>query len=133
MRRLLEYAQGGISTLAKHFNTTTFINKTIQDPDFDRVLESYFAIKDVDIKVFNDTVEYSYSLKERQQLNATRSRNITHSTASCNTIYINGSDIYHFGSKLKKIIGMWGGISTLGLCDGSVMMKTSHRYREYYL
>ena len=128
MRRLLEYAQGGVSTLAKHINTTTFTNETIEGPDFDRVLESEFAIKEMDIKVFNDTVMYSYSLKERQQSKATRSRNVVHSSANCSTIYINGSDIYHFSSNLKKIIGMWGEINSQSLRRIGIMMKTSHRH-----
>ena len=71
------------------------------------MLESFFAIEGMDVEVSNDTVKYSYALKERQQnkSEASPSKHITRSSARCNTIYKFGNTTVAITGNLNKTIG----------------------------
>lgn len=105
VNRLRETAQLGITTLSKTFNLTSLWDDFVGP---DTVLEPNFNIERMDSEVKNDSVTFSYSLRERQQFKVIQSNNIIHSSASCNLIFINGNGTYDGNGSLIETVGTCG-------------------------
>ncbi|KAF8537135.1 hypothetical protein BDD12DRAFT_691987, partial [Trichophaea hybrida] len=95
----------GISIWTRLVNFTSF-NDSLGGIDLEHVLEPSYHIEGIKSEVEKDTIKYTYALKEHQDLSEMPSEDLIHSSASCQTLFLNGNTTYDSSGRLSPATGL---------------------------
>ncbi|KAF8245479.1 hypothetical protein K440DRAFT_646264 [Wilcoxina mikolae CBS 423.85] len=102
--RLMDHAQTGLRNFATTLNITYTLNDTMLSQLEETFMMSNLSNITLDIDHNDNTVRYSYVLKEYHGPTSTSSNVTVHSSASCNAITIEGDKVHHWGDNKTTYI-----------------------------